>query len=218
MYNTLKIPYGKQLKVALSDGTKVMLNAGSEFRYPVNFIKGKKREVFLQGEAYFDVAHDARHPFVVEANALDIQVLGTKFNVANYKEDVSTEVVLVDGSVMLQSNTETAEKSQTILSPGFKGIFKKSEKTIETKEVNTAIYTAWTDGFVVFREAPFQNILKKLERHYNVKIRNTNTTLANERFNATIDVENDTIDQVLEYFNKIYDIDYTIINNEVIIN
>ena len=136
----------------------------------------------------------------------------------NYKEDVSTEVVLVDGSVMLQSNTETAEKSQTILSPGFKGIFKKSEKTIETKEVNTAIYTAWTDGFVVFREAPFQNILKKLERHYNVKIRNTNTTLANERFNATIDVENDTIDQVLEYFNKIYDIDYTIINNEVIIN
>ncbi|SDS63990.1 FecR domain-containing protein [Gramella sp. MAR_2010_147] len=213
VYNTLKIPYGKQLKIKLSDGTKIMLNAGSEFKYPVNFIDGKKRQVFLEGEAYFDVAHDSLHPFVVAANSLNIQVLGTKFNVANYREDISTEVVLVGGSVLLKS--DHSEEEGTLLAPGQKGIFKKSENKIQTKEVNTSIYTSWTDGLVVFRKAPFQNIVKKLERHYNVKIHNTNADLAKEKFNATIDVESESLEQVLEYFNRIYGIDYRIINNEI---
>lgn len=217
VYNTLTIPYGKQLKVALSDGTKVMLNSGSTFKYPVNFIKGKKRKVFLQGEAFFDVAHDKAHPFIVEANSLDIEVLGTTFNVANYSEDLTTEVVLVDGSVKLEANKDPENTEHTILTPGHKGIFEKEAQNIETKEVNTSIYTAWTNGYVVFRELPFDNILKKLERFYNVKIINTNAELGKEKFNATIDVENEDIEMVLEYFNKLYDIQFEVINNEVVI-
>lgn len=217
VYNTLTIPYGKQLKVALSDGTKVMLNSGSTFKYPVNFINGKNRKVFLQGEAFFDVAHDKAHPFIVEANSLDIEVLGTTFNVANYSEDLTTEVVLVDGSVKLEANEDPENTEQTILTPGHKGIFEKEAQYIETKEVNTSIYIAWTNGYVVFRESPFDNILKKLERFYNVKIINTNAELGKEKFNATIDVENEDIEMVLEYFNKLYDIQFEVINNEVVI-
>src|SRR5690606_20172851 len=102
VYNTLNIPYGKQFDVVLSDGTHVFLNSGTSLRYPVTFIKGKDRTVFLSGEAYFEVAKDEGHPFVVDANEIQIEVLGTKFNVSRYPEDSNINTVLVEGSIELQ--------------------------------------------------------------------------------------------------------------------
>ncbi|MFC6859145.1 FecR family protein [Zunongwangia atlantica] len=214
-YNTLKIPYGKQLEVVLSDGSEVMLNSGSTFKFPQNFIEGKKREVFLEGEAFFEVTKDSLHPFIVNANDLNIKVLGTEFNVSNYNEDIDTEVVLVGGAVTLKSND--LESEEVHLSPGQKGIFLKEGNKINTEEVNVSLYTGWLDGIVVFRETTFENITKKLERHFNIKIINTNSELAEEKFNATMDLRNEDINQILEYFKKIYDIDYQVKNNEVII-
>ena len=214
-YNTLKIPYGRQLKVVLSDGSEVMLNAGSTFKYPVNFIEGKNRKVFLEGEAFFEVTKDSLHPFIVSANDLDIKVLGTEFNVLNYSEDINTEVVLVGGSVVLNSPGNIKEEVK--LSPGQKGTFLKEDKNIGVEEVNISLYTGWVDGIVVFRETTFENITKKLERHFNIKINNTNSKIAKEKFNATIDLKKENINQILEYFKKIYEIEYEVKNNEVII-
>ncbi|WP_062062598.1 FecR family protein [Aquimarina longa] len=218
-YHTIKVPYGKRFSIILSDQTQVFLNSGSSIKYPVPFIKGKNREVFLNGEAFFDVAEDKTHPFIVNANELDIKVLGTKFNVTNYPEDDQTEVVLVEGSVHLNIEGNYSEtKKGMVLKPGYKGTFDKTEKTISDTKVNTEIYTSWKTGNIIFRNAPFENIIKKLERHYNVTIINNNNKLDHETFNANIGIDEESIEDVLYYFNKVYQIHYKIENNKIIIN
>ena len=217
IYNTLSVPYGKRFQLQLSDGTKAYLNAGTVLKYPVNFLKGKNRQVFLTGEAFFDVAKDADHPFIVNADKLNIRVLGTRFNVSTYPEDKTTDVVLEEGSVRLFAKTENfnPEKS-TLLEPGHKGSFSKEDNSITTKAVNTDIYTSWINGELVFRNMTFENILKKMERHYDVNIVNTNATLANEEFNARFGDE--PIQKILEYFKITYAIDFTVDDNKITIN
>ena len=175
--------------------------------------------MFLTGEAYFDVAHDQVHAFVVNAQDLDIHVYGTKFNVSNYPEDRDTEVVLVEGSVGLrESNLEKADNAEVYLKPGYMGIYNRSDNNISQEEVNTSIYTSWMNGNLVFRNISFENIIQKLQRHYNVVIINNNEKLAHETFNATIETQHETIEQVFNYFNKVYQIEYKIIENKIIIH
>ncbi|WP_109097567.1 FecR family protein [Aquimarina sp. AU58] len=217
-YNTLTIPYGKRFDIILSDGTHVFLNSGSSIKYPIKFIPGNPRKVFLEGEAFFDVTKDEKHPFLIEAQSLDVKVLGTKFNVTTYPGDSETEVVLVEGSVSLSSSENKSDGEQdVILKPGFKGTFDNVEQTISTQNVNTSIYTSWVEGIIVFRNVPFEDIIKKLERQYNVTIINNNRDLAKEAFNASFEIDRETIDEVLHYFNKVHQIKYKIINNKVII-
>lgn len=219
VYNTLTVPNGKQFNIVLSDGSNVHLNSGSSIKYPINFIKGQKREVFLTGEAFFDVVHDKENAFVVNAQELAIHVHGTKFNVSNYPEDRDTEVVLVEGSVGLkESILENADKDEVYLKPGYMGVYNRSDNNIYQEEVNTSIYTSWMNGNLVFRNISFENIIQKLQRHYNVVIINNNEKLAHETFNATIETQHETIEQVFNYFNKVYQIEYKIIENKIIIH
>lgn len=215
-YNTLKVPYGKRFELQLSDGTSIHLNAGTTLRYPIQFINGQNRQVYLNGEAFFDVANDKLHPFVVNADELNVRVLGTHFNVSNYPEDEMTDVVLVEGSVGLYESNKTfdAEKN-TILKPGFKGSFDRKNNSISTKSVDTEVYTAWVDGELYLRNISFANICKKLERQYDVTITNKNPKLSGEKFNASFKQE--PIEKVLSYFNDVYGIQYTITNKQVTI-
>lgn len=218
-YNTLKIPSGKQFNIVLSDGSKVHLNSGSTLTYPVKFVKGAPRRVTLIGEAFFEIAHDEYDKFIVNTQELKIQVYGTKFNVSNYPENENTEVVLAQGSVSLvDSQTDELTKDEFYLTPGFKGTFNKTNKEIVDEKVNVSLYTSWMEGNIVFRNAPFEEIIRKLERAYNVIIINNNKKLAKETFNATIETKHETIEQVLNYFNKIYQIQYSIVENKIIIN
>lgn len=218
-FNTLKIPFGKRFGIVLSDGTKVLLNAGSSLRYPVQFLEGKERKVFLEGEAFFDVAHDKKNSFGVDAQELDVQVYGTKFNLSNYPEEETTEVVLTEGSVGLSYKQQGIQNKEKIyLEPGFKGSFDKAVKTISTKKVNTLIYTSWIDGNLVFRKATFEHIIRRLEQQYNVVIINNNEKLERETFNATIEIDRESIEEVFDYFGKVYDIEYEFVNNKILIN
>lgn len=216
VYNTIKIPYGKRFELQLSDGTKVHLNAGTTLKYPVNFIRTGNRQVFLEGEAYFDVAKDKSRPFIVNADKINVRVLGTHFNVSNYPEDEKTDVVLVEGSVgMYPANESFSERNHTLLKPGFKGSFDKSNDKIKTIPVLTDEYTYWMSGGLFFREMTFRNIMMKLERHYNKKIVTTNTKIMNERFNASF--KDEPIEKILSYFNEIHKINYTITKEQIII-
>lgn len=216
VYNTIKIPYGKKFRLQLSDGTFVHLNSGTTLKYPVKFVAGENRQVFLDGEAFFDVAKDKKHPFIVNADNLNVRVLGTHFNVSNYPEDAITDVVLVEGSVgMYHSNEEFDASKNTILKPGFKGSFNKENSKISAKPVLTDIYTSWINGGLTFRNMTFKNIITKLERRYNVTIINKNEKLANEKFNASFKEE--SIENVMSYFNDIHGINYTIKNNQILI-
>ncbi len=218
VYNTLSIPYGKRFDILLSDGTHVYLNSGSSIKYPVKFIEGEVRKVFLQGEAFFDVAKDKKYPFLIESRSLNIKVLGTQFNVSTYPEDTNTEVVLVEGSLSLNSLENKSRQNQNIiLKPGFKGVFNTSEKTIATQKVNTSMYISWIKGSLIFRNQTFDNIIKKLERHYNISIINNNQELAKETFNASFEIDKENINEVFYYFNKVYQIEYKIIDNKIII-
>ena len=215
VYHSLKVPYGKRFNIVFSDGSKAYLNSGSVIRYPVKFIEDKKREVFLEGEAFFDVAENKNELFIVNSNGINVEVYGTRFNVRNYSEDFNSDIVLVEGSVGI-NNSEVSEL--TMLKPGFKGSVDKENFRVTTSKVNTKIYTSWIDGEVIFRNETFSQILKKLERLYNVTIINNKNESLDELFNAAINVENENIEQVLEYFNKIYNIEYQIFNNKIIIN
>ena len=184
-------------------------------KYPIKFLPNQKREVFLEGEAFFDVTENKNELLVVNSNAIKVEVYGTKFNVRNYSEDFNCDIVLVRGSVGI-NNSEVSEL--TMLKPGFKGTVDKENFNTTILKVNTKIYTSWIDGEVIFRNETFSQILKKLERLYNVTIINNKNESLDELFNAAINVENENIEQVLDYFNKIYNIEYQTFNNKIIIN
>jgi len=214
VYNTLKIPYGKRFEVQLSDGTVVHLNAGTSLRYPVQFVKNKNREVYLTGEAYFNVSKDKAHPFTVNTQEMNVEVLGTKFNVDSYSNNSSTDVVLVEGKVSLYKG-QKINQNQIYLTPGLKGSTQKGQTEIKTEQVNTDYYTDWVKGSLVFKNASFDDIIKKLERRYNVTFINKNKTLGREIFNARFD--NEPIEVVLKYFSDSYAIDYNIDRDKITI-
>ncbi len=215
-YNTLSVPYGKQFSLVLSDGTEVTLNSGTSLRYPVAFLPGEKRTVFLSGEAFFEVASDVRHPFIVTTKGMEIAVLGTTFNVSHYPEDDRIKTVLVEGAVSLQikKGSEVA-LAPTKLTAGMKGEWLKTENEISVEKVDTSLYTAWTLGRLVFRNTSFKEIRPALERHYNVSITNNNLLLDEQLFDASFDIE--TIEEVLRSFSKGYAFEYRIENNEIFI-
>lgn len=217
VYNELNIPYGKKFQIELSDGTIVYLNSGSSLKYPVNFIKGKDRQVFIKGEAYFKVAEDANSPFIVNARQVNIRVLGTEFNVSSYEEDENINTVLISGKVQLYDASDSYKpETSTDIAPNQMGAWNKLRKEFGVQEVDTDVYTAWMTGRLVFRDMPFETIRKKLERHYNVVILNNNKLLDENTFNAVFDIE--SIEEVLEIFERNFGIKYKISENQIIID
>ncbi|MEO1011886.1 MAG: FecR domain-containing protein [Bacteroidota bacterium] len=215
VYNTLKVPYGKRFDIRLADSTLVSLNAGSSLRYPVKFLENGNRQVFLTGEAYFHVTENSERPFIVNAATLNVEVLGTEFSITAYPEDNASDVILVEGSVAMYSGIFNSD-ARTKLVPGDKGSMDKISSGIIVERVNTNVYTAWRNGELVFRKMPLDNILRKLERHYNITIVNQNADLGKEVFNASF--RNEPIEKVLGYLNTLYGIEYRIKDNIVIIN
>ena len=214
--NTIDVPYGKRFKLNLSDGTLVYLNSGSSFTYPVSFIDGIDREVFLSGEAFFDVSSDSLNTFKVVSTGSYVEVYGTKFNFKDYQEDNFSEVILTEGSLGVKN---TISNSETIvLRPGDKAKVNYAGEGVEIKEVNTMLYTSWIDGRIIFRDENINNMITKLERIYDVVIINNNDKLNDEYINATILTETESIENVLDYLEEIYNLNYKIINNKIIIN
>ena len=201
VYNTLYVPYGRQFDLVLSDGTKVKLNSGSSIKYPVRFLKGQDRKVFLKGEAYFDVTTDKAHPFIVNADEMNIRVLGTQFNLSFYAEDEDISTVLVEGAVVLyKEGADINTNSSSQLVPGQSAEWNKISNTMTIKEVDTDLYTAWVDGYLVFKAAPFYSIRTKLERHFNITIEDKSGRLENQIYTATF--RNETIMEILEAFKE----------------
>ncbi|WP_339710687.1 FecR domain-containing protein [uncultured Kriegella sp.] len=216
VFNTLTIPFGKKFELKLSDGSKAFLNSGSSIKYPVKFLEGQERSVFISGEAYLNVAKDSAHPFVVNAGKLNVRVLGTAFNVSAYPEDETTEVVLVEGSVSLSSELENeGNPNVVLLEPGFKGSLDKNDMAITKNQVITAMYTSWMDGKLIFRDMTFENIVKRLERHYNISIINKNKALSAKKFNANFGDE--PIEKVLAELKSNYGIRFEIIDDSQVI-
>jgi len=217
VYNTLNVPYGKRFEVQLSDGTNVYLNAGSSLKYPVKFLKGENRQVFLEGEAYFSVTKDESHPFIVNAHEIDVRVLGTEFNISSYREDENIKTILVEGLVSVyKSGGDYNVEESTLLEPNYKAAFNKKDKQLTVEAVNIESHTAWMDGRLILNEVAFQNILKKLERQYNVVFINNNKAIENRRFTARFDTED--IYQVMRSLSASASFEYSFNKNQITIN
>ncbi|GAA4235667.1 hypothetical protein GCM10022291_18200 [Postechiella marina] len=215
-FNTLTVPNGKRFDVVLSDNTHVYLNAGTTLKYPVKFIKGDNREVFLTGEALFEVAKDTNHPFIVNTNDINVRVLGTTFNVSSYPEELTTKTVLVEGSVRLHKEDDYNKDNSTLLKPGQLALANRKANNLIIENVDVSLYTSWINGTLSFKHEPFKNIIKKLERQFNVVITNNNLELNNVLFTASFD--NVPLEQILKTFHENYGIQYTIDKTNITLN
>lgn len=163
--NVLEVPAGQRMSVTLSDGTQVQLNGNSRIEYPVIFSR-KQRNVKLSGEAFFEVKHDERHPFIVETFASKVEVLGTRFNV--YADEASEyfSTALVDGKVRVTTNDETAE--QVVLAPDEMVRFVNNHLVVTKVDAENLI--SWTEGYVNLADTDFESLMRRFENVYGVKI------------------------------------------------
>ena len=189
--NQIIVPFGKRSYVMLSEGTKVWLNSGSILIFPPAF-KGKTREVYLEGEALFDVSKDKDRPFYVKTDLFNMKVYGTKFNVQAYLHDKDYSVVLVEGKVSVYTNVG-APSEEVFLSPNQKATLSKSNEIFEVTNVeNTEFYTAWVDGYLAFDNEDVTTLLLRISRYYNVTIE-TELTDSVEKIYGKLDLKDDLV-------------------------
>jgi transmembrane sensor len=183
-YTEINVPYGERSQLTLYDGTKVWLNSGTTLKFPLIF-NSDKRKVFVKGEAFFDVAKDRKKPFVVNAGSLNIEVLGTRFNVCAYPDDSEAYATLEEGEIV--ASTSAGGKVQ--LKPGEQAVFHSDSKKITLHKVNTELYTSWTENRLKLENAAFSDVIKKMERWYDVKITVDDEGSFTKRYNMTIKTE-----------------------------
>lgn len=163
-YNTLVTPRGSEYSLTLADGTQVWLNAASRLRFFTSD-RGRERRVWLEGEAYFEVAHDARRPFIVESGGQSIRVLGTRFNINSYEGDRAIYTTLVEGSVAIAPLTGG---DAVTLEPGQQAEYsRRNGGAIAVKAVDTSLATAWMNGTFIFAHASVTEIMENLSRWYS---------------------------------------------------
>jgi hypothetical protein len=163
-YNQLIVPKGKRSKLTLSDGTKLIVNAGTRVVYPVEFSE-KKREIYVDGEIFIDVSHNENKPFIVKTSDMDIQVLGTTFNIMAYTSDINKQVVLTRGSVKIQKNNLSGG---IILKPSEMYEYNGGQSRVVT--VDVTYYTSWIDGIYIFESRKLSDVALRLSRYYGTDI------------------------------------------------
>jgi ferric-dicitrate binding protein FerR (iron transport regulator) len=238
---TITSSYGTRNHLNLPDGTGVWLNSGSVLRFPSKF-QGSRREVYLQGEAFFEVANDRLRPFYVNLGEMSVKAVGTSFNIAAYKKDNTFETTLISGELLLvKKNRSRKDVVLCKMEPNQHTIYDKSRKKItlyedvlppagNTEEIRTIKsvnaepvpqkvdifenkYTSWINGKLIFRNDPMDEVIKRLGRWYNVDIRLQDTILYDFRYTATFIDE--TLEQVLELLKLSAPMEYTITEREI---
>ena len=206
VYNEIHVPKGGRANtILLSDGSKVVLNVATTFRYPTCF-NDENRQVHLDGEAYFEVAKNTERPFVVKLGKQDITVLGTTFNVQAYSSDSISEVTVLSGRIQLNAfNEQGAAMSCMYLKPNQKAISDNATGSVSLQETNASLSNAWINGEYKFKDEPFASIIKRLENYYNVKIHLEDKRLEQIRYTGTFSLNQDILDvfQIIDYEKKL---------------
>jgi len=203
-FNQLRVPFGKRAFLKLSDGTSLWVNTGTTVTYPTKFTKDK-REIYVVGEVFAEVFHDAERPFIIKTDKLDVQVLGTVFNVSAYKEDKQTNVVLVSGSV----NVKPKNGKTTIIKPNQLFAYTDQASTLRTVEVEN--YTSWHEGNYIFHNEPIENILLRLSRYYDVTMK-LSSSASGITCSGKLELKND-LNQLLNGLCEITSMSYAVKDN-----
>lgn len=210
IFHTLEIPRGGEYLLTLSDGTMIYLNSESTLSFPVKF-QGKERKVYLTGEAYFKVAKNTEHPFVVTAGELEVLVTGTTFGVRAYKDEKDIQTTLESGQV-----TVKVEGKSVKLVPNKQVLFNKSTMGLEVRDVDVDLYLAWADGRLVYDNCPLEKILTDLGRWYNIDVFYSRDELRSYQFSLNMK-KHEEFTQVLELIGKTGEVQFEIKDNTVIV-
>ena len=205
VYNEIHVQKGGRANtVILSDGSKVVLNAATTLRYPTSF-NGEKRQVYLDGEAYFEVSKNEEKPFVVKLNKQEITVLGTAFNIQAYENESYSVVTLLSGRVMLEAFNELGESTgRMFLKPNQRALSDNESGSVSLHDVNSSLANAWINGEYKFKDEPLSSIFKRLENYYNVRIHLDDPRLEQIRYTGTFSLDQDIQDvfRIIDYEKK----------------
>ena len=194
-WNEIQVPKGGRANsVTLSDGTKVILNAGTTFKYP-NVFDEENRKVYLEGEAYFEVTASQEKPFIVKLDRQDITVLGTTFNVQAYEGESYSIVTLLKGQVALETFNDTGEVTgHALLKPNQQALSDNHDGTIALSNVDASLANAWINGAYKFKDEPLSLILKRLENYYDIRIHLDDPELGEVLYTGTFSLDQDILD------------------------
>ncbi|MDF1573487.1 MAG: DUF4974 domain-containing protein [Bacteroidales bacterium] len=205
-------PPGARTNFTLPDGSEGWLNVGSYLSFPAKFT-GKRRTVKLVGEAYFDVKSNPKKPFIVESEGINVKVHGTTFNIMAYPEETTIEVSLESGKIeVLNKRNCRSEESLGLLAPGEVGVYLKESNFFKIDKEKIDSHTAWKEGKLVLDNEPMDQVVRKLNRWYNVEIILKDSQLKDFAYHATF--VDEKLDEVLEIFSLTSPISYKKLNRE----
>lgn len=210
IYNTIEVPRGGEYSLTLSDGTKVWLNADTKLRYPVRF-ENNRRNVYLTGEAYFEVAHNTKAPFKVRAHDSEVKVLGTSFNISAYDEQEIIATTLVEGSVQIKNLG-----NNKILEPGEQSTIIRGRNQIEVRDVDTHLFTSWVNGVYEFEGVELEYIMAQLGRWYDVKFFFTEEQYKHIRFTGAIKRDK-SFGFALQMIENVADVKFAVKGNYIVV-
>lgn len=200
-YHEVLVPRQKQMKLELTDGTVVYMNSVTRLRYPVQF-GGDTREVYLDGEAYFDVAKDEEHPFVVHTNKTDVRVLGTEFNIMTYENEEKTEITLVNGAV-----TVKLPDTYTTIKPGEQISIDNKLLCARVSKVDVNKFIAWREGLYRFEEESLEHLLKYIERQYDISYFFENEKAKRLRFSGAFSSKS-SVEEIFNILEQMTDVKF----------
>lgn len=211
VFREIATEHAQRANLTLEDGTQVMLNAGSNLRLPTKF-EADVREVFLEGEAYFEVANNVGKPFIIYSRGSSIRVLGTSFAVRSYPDDEQVQVVVKEGRVSFTAEEQSGQG--TILSADQLGIYKLGSNHIQTDSVNDMeLYMSWRKGYLKFNQTPMTRVAKDLERRYGVNVTFKNSEIKEELLTSFL--KSRSIKNVLNVIAMTLDIEYRLSDGNV---
>lgn len=211
IYNTLTTPKGGRYQLQLADGTKVWLNAESSVRYPVVFSE-TARDVYLEGEGFFKVSKNGSK-FTVHTNSLNVDVLGTEFNVSAYPDDDQITATLVEGSINIRTSHDTLS---TVLVPDQQAVLSFDDNNLMVQQVDVRFFTSWMNGKIEFDNESLEDVMKRLSRWYNFEYEFEREEAKSYHFTARLDGD-EKIANILEMLELTTEVSFNYNNGKVII-
>ncbi|MCW0481865.1 FecR family protein [Gaoshiqia sediminis] len=214
-YTEAIVPNGQKSEIVLPDGTHIWLNSGTRLRYPSKYGSGN-RDVFLEGEAYFEVTPNKHAPFVVNTSNVAVNVLGTKFNVKAYPDETDVETALLSGKINLLLKPGSGKNQLIEMKPGEKVNYNLQQKITATNGFETDEIVGWKNNRLVFRDDTFDKLVKKIERWYDVEVLYDEMLLDSQRLTVELN-EGESIDRLMEIIDKVMHVESQIVNRKVMI-
>ncbi|HZL09095.1 MAG TPA: FecR domain-containing protein [Prolixibacteraceae bacterium] len=215
-YTETIAPRGQKSQIVLADGTKVWLNSDTKIRYPGNFSK-KQRDVYLDGEAFFEVTKNAHQPFIVHTSGVNVKVLGTKFNVKAYSDEDQIETSLFEGKInLLVNNPKNSEHTETVVVPGQSFVYYKADHQLVLNRFPKDEINGWKKNQLIFRDDTFSNLVRKVERWYNVKVVYDEKLFNDRRLTVEL-YEGERLERLMDIISLTLSVDFKYDKGEIIL-